>query len=92
MDHDAFGKDGDASTLHMRVDMSNLVFHRSMMSRLNLSGRCGEDKELFCKLLAVGGKMRVLNATTEAAAGIWANYKGAGLTGGGVNAFQVLIG
>ena len=59
MDHDAFGKRWrDASTLHMRVDMSNLVFHRSMMSRLNLSGRCGEDKELFRKLLQVGGKMR----------------------------------
>lgn len=93
MDHDAFGKRWrDASTLHMRVDMSNLVFHRSMMSRLNLSGRCGEDKELFRKLLQVGGKMRVLNATTEAAAGIWANYKGAGLTGGAVNALQVLMG
>ena len=70
----------DPTTAHQRVDMSNLVFHRSMASRILLSGHCGEDKELFRKLLAAGGKLRILNLTQPV--GVWANYKGAGVTNG----------
>ena len=74
---------GDRSNAFLRVDMSNLVFHQSMVEHIHLSNACGADKAIFKQLLAGGGKPRVLTEEEVAGVGIWANSHGA--TRGGVD-------
>jgi hypothetical protein len=67
----------DRTTAHWRVDMSNLVFHKSMARHIDLSHeRCGGDKEIMRQLLRANATLRPLS-TDSLAIGVWANYGGA---------------
>ena len=65
----------DKSTAHVRVDMSNLVFHKSMAQYVRLDYHCGADKTIFRQLLANNASYRILDKATVGV-GIWANSRG----------------
>ena len=73
-------RDRHIAPLGLRIDMANLVFHRSMVRHISLGHMCGADKIIFKQLLAAGGKPLVLNPN-ETGVGIWANSRGAGRGG-----------
>ena len=62
---------------NLRIDMSNMVFHKSMSKHILLSSRCGADKQIFLQLLQAGGVPRVLNAGETGGVNVWGNSRGA---------------
>ena len=67
----------DESTARLRIDMSNLIFHQSMVQHINVHGECGADKLIFRQLLKAGGKPLELSLSDTGGVGIWSNYRGA---------------
>lgn len=71
-------RDGKTLTpFGMRVDMSNLVFHKSMVKHIHIGMVCNSDKMIFGQIMKHGrGRLHVMNASTTGV-GIFANYLGA---------------
>ena len=72
--HDRFACAKVNATTCFRVDMTNIVMHKSMASQLHITNVCGADKNMFLQLMKRGAKVRYMNNLDV---GIWGNSRGA---------------
>lgn len=66
---------GTKDQLYLRVDMSNLVFHKDMVEHIDVGYSCGADKKIFAQLLKGGGQAIVLESD-DVGVGVWGNVHG----------------